>query len=108
MGRGGGALPQASRRRHGRKGRGVKIEGGVLLERLTTVGVGGGARAGVSPPSRGGTHAALGVGGASDAGRAPGCAGVGGGARPAGTPGGTRLELARCRRRRRGAGRAAR
>ena len=37
MGRGGGALPQASRRRHGRKGPGVKIEGGVRFERLTTV-----------------------------------------------------------------------
>src|SRR6478736_6493129 len=49
MGRGGGALPQASRRRHGRKGRGVKIEGGVRLERLTTVGIGGPARAFARP-----------------------------------------------------------
>ena len=49
MGRGGGALPQASRRRQGRKGRGVKIEGGVRLERLTTVGIGGPARAFARP-----------------------------------------------------------
>src|SRR6476619_2346172 len=45
MGRGGGALPQAARGRHGRKGRRVKIEEGIRLERLTTVGVGGRARA---------------------------------------------------------------
>ena len=45
MGRGGGALPQAFRERHGRKGRRVKIQEGVRLERLTTVGVGGPARA---------------------------------------------------------------
>lgn len=44
MGRGGGALPQASRSGHVRNER-VKIEEGVALARLTTVGIGGPARA---------------------------------------------------------------
>ena len=47
MGRGGGALPQALRAGHGRKGQRValKIEEGVALARMTTVGIGGPARA---------------------------------------------------------------
>ena len=44
MGRGGGALPQASRTGHVRRGR-VKIEEGIPLARMTTVGIGGPARA---------------------------------------------------------------
>jgi UDP-N-acetylmuramate dehydrogenase len=44
MGRGGGALPKASRRGHVRRGR-VKIEESVPLARMTTVGIGGAARA---------------------------------------------------------------
>jgi UDP-N-acetylmuramate dehydrogenase len=43
MGRGGGALPQASRIGLVRRGR-VKIEEGVALSRMTTVGIGGPAR----------------------------------------------------------------
>src|SRR4051812_18759246 len=43
MGRGGGALPQACRSGHVRKGA-VKIEEGVALAKLTTVGIGGPAR----------------------------------------------------------------
>ena len=75
------------------EGLGVKIEEGV---RLGAADDGRDRRAGsgVCPPA--------------DAGRAPGFAGVGGGARLAGTPGGARLEPGRRRRRRRGAGRAAR
>lgn len=47
MGRGGGALPQALRAGRGRKGRRVAlmIEEGVALARMTTVGIGGPARA---------------------------------------------------------------
>src|SRR5678816_3604959 len=44
MGRGGGALPQASRTGPVRRGR-VKIEEGIPLARMTTVGIGGPARA---------------------------------------------------------------
>src|SRR5215471_7158653 len=48
MGRRGGALPQASRTSHCRKGRTrveLRIEEGVPLARMTTVGIGGPARA---------------------------------------------------------------
>src|SRR5215831_16790934 len=48
MGRGGGAFPHASRTRHGRKGRPpveLRIEEGAPLARMTTVGIGGPARA---------------------------------------------------------------
>src|SRR5215468_10888868 len=48
MGRGGGAFPHASRTRHGRKARPpveLRIEEGVPLARMTTVGIGGPARA---------------------------------------------------------------
>jgi UDP-N-acetylenolpyruvoylglucosamine reductase len=46
MGRGGGALPKASRSGHVPKGEGaVKLEEGVPLAKLTTVGIGGPARA---------------------------------------------------------------
>src|SRR5436190_20279878 len=51
MGRGGGAFPQASRSGHVGEGRRLKIEEGVRLERLTTVGIGGPARAFARPGS---------------------------------------------------------
>src|SRR5436190_4041106 len=49
MGRGGGAFPTASPTRQARMSRRVKIEEGVRLERLTTVGIGGPARAFARP-----------------------------------------------------------
>src|SRR5262245_43047847 len=62
MGRGGGALPKASRGGHGRKGRRgmeLRIEEGVPLGRMTTVGIGGPARALVRPTSLGELEQAL-------------------------------------------------
>ncbi len=50
MGRGGGAFPTASRTRRDRRGL-VKIEEGIPLARLTTVGIGGPARAFARPGS---------------------------------------------------------
>src|SRR4051812_18688775 len=49
MGRGGGAFPTASPAGHARMSRRVKIDEGVRLERLTTVGIGGPARAFARP-----------------------------------------------------------
>jgi UDP-N-acetylenolpyruvoylglucosamine reductase len=51
MGRGGGAFPAASRTAQVPKGRLVKIEQGVRLDRLTTVGIGGPVRALARPES---------------------------------------------------------
>ena len=92
MGRGGGALPQASRTGPVRRGR-VKIEEGVPLARLTTVGIGGPARALARPRTLAELEDALawaaerGLAGAADR---------------------ARLEPARCRRGRRRARRPAR
>src|SRR5262249_18293338 len=49
MGRGGGAFPSGSPSGRVQKGRLLKIDDGVRLERLTTVGVGGPARAFARP-----------------------------------------------------------
>src|SRR3954466_16256501 len=59
MGRGGGAFPTACPTGHVRMSRRVKIEEGVRLERLTTVGIGGPARAFVRPRSTGELREAL-------------------------------------------------
>ena len=69
MGRGGGALPQASRTGPVRRGR-VRIEEGIPLARMTTVGIGGPARALARPRTLARARRGAGVGRRAGAGRA--------------------------------------